>query len=263
MKRVATEWWAIVAIALGVLLVSGVGSPVLADSDDTLVDNCCFEGGWYAVGVHMIPNLWTLFETFSGGGPETSIISVIADNGPGCPGDSCVHWLRTNGGASGDWTCIEQDLDIDVISYGCLCMLIDVKVLSHNLEAGGWTAPRWEYPVTVIVYFTDTSGVNRYWQFGWWDWMNPANPPPDDVNGLVVDGGAGIVFSRQVVAGQWYAESFSLVAELSKLAPPQHIYRIRVGGTGWDFEGQADNVCICGCTAVEEASWAKIKAMFR
>ncbi len=262
MLRCAARWSVVLAVAL-LMLFGGAASVALADPEVQLVDNCRFEGGGYADGDDTIPNLWTKFETFQGAPGEISIISLVDDNGPGCAGVVSVDWVRANGGASGDWTCIEQDLDIDIAGYGCICMLIDVKVFSHDLEAGGYTAERWEYPVTVVVYFTDTGGANRYWQFGWWDWMNAANPPPDDVNGLVVAGGTGIVLSRQVVPFQWYAESFSLVAELSKLAPPQHIYKIRVGGTGWNFEGRADNVCLCGCSAVEAASWTTIKSMFR
>ena len=64
-------------------------------------------------------------------------------------------------------------------------------------------------------------------------------------------------------AGTWVVQSFSLVYELSKLAEPQTIDRVLVGGSGWSFEGSADNLMICGATPVEDTSWTAIKSMFR
>lgn len=192
------------------------------------------------------------------------MISVVADNGPSAAGGWCLHWVRPAGGSSGDWTSVYQDsLGINVGEFAAMALVIDVKVMSHSLGAGGYTSGRWEYPVTVSVKFNDTGGTHRFWQFGWWDWQDPGNPPPDPINGLVVAGGTGIVLSRQVNAGAWYAESFSLIHELSKLAPPQTIKEVIVGGSGWSFEGHADNVMICGATPVEPVSWTAIKSMFR
>jgi hypothetical protein len=251
-------------LAFALVLSGGIVMVAWADPMDLLVVNGHFEAGTYADGDDQIPTSWEKHETQAGGGGETSIISVIADNGPSASGVSCLHWVRTNGGASGDWSAVYQDdLGIDVSHFAAMALVIDVKVISHDLEAGGWTSDRWEYPVTVIVKFDDTGGTHRFWQFGWWDWQNPGNPPPDDIAGQVVAGGTGIVQSRQVPAGTWVVQSFSLVHELNKLAPPQTIKQILVGGSGWSFEGCADNVMICGATPVEAVSWSTIKSMFR
>jgi hypothetical protein len=263
MSRRAVVWS--VAMAVVFLVVSGGFTPVApTEPEDLLVVNGHFEGGTYPDGDDQIPVAWKKYETQAGGGGETSILSVAADNGPSASGSRCLHWVRANGGASGDWTTVYQDsLGIDVSQFAAMALVIDVKVFSHDLEAGGWTAARWEYPVTVKVNFEDTGGTPRYWQFGWWDWQNPGNPPPDDITGLVVPGGTGIVLSRQVPAGTWVVQSFSLVYELSKLAPPQTITQVLVGGSGWSFEGSADNLMICGATPVEARSWTAIKSMFR
>jgi hypothetical protein len=263
MSRHVIAWS--LSMAVGLLVVSGGWTPATPlEPENLLVINGHFEGGTYPDGDDQIPVEWKKYETQMGGGGETTVLSVAADNGPSASGVCCLHWVRPNGGSSGDWTAVYQDsLGIDVTHYAAMALVIDVKVFSHDLEAGGWTPERWEYPVTVKVNFHDTSGTPRYWQFGWWDWQEPGNPPPDDISGQVVAGGAGIVLSRHVPAGTWVVQSFSLVYELSKLAEPHTIDQVLVGGSGWSFEGSADNLMICGATPVEEASWTAIKSMFR
>jgi hypothetical protein len=255
-------WWSIVLVVT--LLVLFGGATPATEPTELLVVNGHFEAGTYPSGDDQVPNGWKKYETQWGGGGETTVISVVADNGPSASGSSCLQWNRPNGGSSGDWTAVYQDsLGINVAEFAAMALVIDVKVMNHDLEAGGWTPERWEYPVTILIKFNDTGGTHRFWQFGWWDWQNAGNPPPNDITGLVVAGGTGLVQSRWVPAGAWVVQSFSLVYELSKLAPPQTIKEVLVGGSGWSFQGRADNVMICGATPVEATSWSAIKAMFR
>ncbi len=212
------------------------------DSDVEIVNNGDFEGGFAADGTgDTIPNGWTKFETFSGGPGETSVLNEVADNGPTLPGFSALHWLRSNGGASGDWTAVEQDLNWDISACSCATLTIDVKVEYHNLGGSGFTQYEYEFPVTVQIYYTDTADTSRFWQYGWYEWIDASTGPNPDHKPVP---GNGVVTGLQIAPDVWVSNSFDLMAELTN---PETIDKIRVGGSGWDFEGRADNVQILVC----------------
>jgi putative component of membrane protein insertase Oxa1/YidC/SpoIIIJ protein YidD len=204
----------------------------------SLVSNGDFEGGFYADGDDSIPNNWTKVETFSGGPGETSILKPAADNGPSSTGSWSLNWVRSNGSASGDWSGCEQVLNFDVTNSRILDLAIDVKAFSHNLGGSGTTPEDWEYPVTVVVYYTDTGGTSRYWQWGWYLWIDESTGPPPDHKPIT---GNGVVTAQQIPTGLWVLNSFDLLTELNN---PATINRIRIAGSGWDFAGRADNVQI-------------------
>jgi hypothetical protein len=119
---------------------------------------------------------------------------------------------------------------------------MDVKVISHNLVAGGWVPTAFEWPVIVQISYATTGGGTQVWRHGWY-----LTPPGDSPPGLINDPGVGLIpffNDEQVAQGVWDANSFNLLAELPQL---DTITRIYVGGSGWDFEGQVDNVEII-CT---------------
>lgn len=212
------------------------------DSQKEILTNGDFEGGFTPDGTgDMIPTGWTKYETFSGGPGETSTLYKASDNGPRLPGISALGWLRSNGGVSGDWTACEQTLNYDVSACSCVTMTIDVKVLGHNLGGSGTTATEFEFPVTVVVYYTDNGGIQRYWQYGWYEWIDAATGP--NPNHKAVPGN-GVVTGLQVADSVWIMNSFDLMTELQN---PVTIDKIRVGGSGWNFEGMADNIQILGC----------------
>jgi len=184
-------------------------------------------------------------ETVNGNQGETSTISSALDNGPRLPGMTALHWLRTenDGNHSGDWTACKQTLSYDVSACSCATMTIDVKVLGHNLGGSGWTPTEYEFPVTVVVYYTDATGAPKYWQYGWYKWIDGATGP--NPNHKSVAGGTGVVTGLQVADSVWIMNSFDLMTEL---ANPRTIDSIRVGGSGWDFEGMADNIQLLVCT---------------
>lgn len=229
---------------------------------DAEITHGSFEDGWYTDGDDLIPCWWTKFETQMGAGGEPTIIWQSLDNGPSEPGTLSVHWTRTGGGGSGDWTVIEQELNLNIQECGQLWLCVDIKAIYHNLGGSGWTPDNWEFPVTLLVYFTDTNGVDRYWQFGWYLWIDEATAPAP--NGYVTPSGAGIVYSKQVQGGVWHAEGFNLLAHLRTLAEPQTITKIRIGGTGWDFEGKADNIrmSVVGPTLAQPTTWGSLKALY-
>lgn len=184
-----------------------------------------------------IPNGWTRYETFTGGVIELSALSQGPDNGPSLPGGSSLLHSRGNDNQSGDWTAVFQDLDIDASECSALTLRMDVKVIEHNLEAGGWSTPAFEWPVIVQITYTTTGGATQVWRYGWY-----LDPPGDDSFGPTDDPGTGLIpifNDKQVTSGVWDANSFNLFAELPQL---HTISRIYVGGSGWSFEGQVDNV---------------------
>jgi len=225
----------------------------LVIAQTNLVTNGDFEGGFASVPnpdpldgstPDGIPNGWTRYETFTGGVQESSSLNPgAADNGPSLPGvNSLFHWRADQGSQSGDWTAIYQDLDIDASDCSALTLNMDVKVRAHNLEAGGWVTPAFEWPVIVQISYTTTGGDTQVWRHGWY-----IDPPGDAVSGPIDDPGTGLipVFNdEQVTQNVWDANSFNLFTELPQL---DTITRIYVGGSGWDFEGQVDNVEIV-CT---------------
>jgi hypothetical protein len=207
-----------------------------ASAQTYLVTNGYFEGVFSPSGNDQIPNGWTKFETNAP--PESSFITWAADNGPTHAGSKSLHWVRYNGGNTGDWTTCEQTLNYDVSDCFPLTLTIDVKAFYHNVGGSGWTATEYEYPVTIVIYYTDIQGTQRYWQWGWYLWIDAATGPPPNHKQVP---GNGVVTAESVGVNVWVAKSFDLLSELYN---PKTINSIRVGGSGWDFEGRADNVQI-------------------
>lgn len=205
-----------------------------------------------------LPAGWQRFETFSGA-VEGSAVLFRPDNGPSRRGTGSLGILRTGGGASGDWTGVRQDLSLNVDECSALTLSLDVKVLSHTLEAGGFVSPAWEWPLTVQIDYTTTGSAPQIWRHGWY-----LASPGDSVLGPVDDPGTGLipVFADTLIpADTWHRNSFDLLAELPEAAT---LDRLTVGGSGWDFEAAVDNVrLVCLPRALElngrrfrvEADW--------
>ena len=192
-----------------------------------------------------IPPSWNRLETFSGGVSENSYIGPIALNGPSAPGLQAAAFLRSGDAlGSGDWTAIYQNLSINATQYSALTLSLDVRVLYHDLEAGGHIAPlpSFEWPAVVEVDYVDTNGVSQIWRYGWYLF-----PPGDFVTGQVSDPGQGLIplYNDQLIPqpGMWVPNTFNLLNELPQVGT---ITRILVGGSGWNFESDVDNVSIQG-----------------
>jgi hypothetical protein len=232
--------------------------------------NWDFEGGWTAMapnppgidlGADNVPNSWSRVETFTGilpgGGtaPETSVITVVADNGLSAAGGNALQCTRQEGqqgASSGDWTAVQQNVSIDATQCAALSLQIDTKVIAHNLEAGGWVAPAFEWPVVLEIEYTKQGGGSQIWRYGWY-----LDPPGDVVFGQVNDPGQGLIgtYNDMVVPqNQWVTTTFDLFNELPQLAT---VDRIRVGGSGWNFEGRADNLII-KCAPIPEPATAAL-----
>ena len=235
----------VIAAAAAMVLAFG------AAAHGALVANGDFEGGSYATGDDTVPNQWGTWETQWGGG-ETSVISLVSDNGPsGAGGDTwSTNFSRPNGGGSGDYTVITQALDIDTSDYTSLRLDLDVKALSHDL-CGGGSAGGWEYPIEAVVKYKDSSDVAKRAHLGFY---LQTSPGCDATANWTWWGSTGTwARSKQVVANTWYAESMDLLNPTLDIA---HITELQIGGSGHSFEGRADNVAIVGIPVPEPGSVA-------
>jgi hypothetical protein len=210
-------------------VVDGIGA-----QSGNLITNGDFEGSFVADETgDIVPAGWTKVETRAS---EVSTLGLAASNGPSAAGAQSVRWSRS-GGLSGDWTAVEQNLSIDASKFESLTLSLDTMVSSHNLAGGGCCGFEWP-TIAQIVYTRASDGQDQVWRHGWY-----LSPPGDgDIN----DQGSGIIpifHDTQVQADVWTSNSFDLFAELPDLGV---ITRFLIGGSGWSFEGRADNVSIGG-----------------
>lgn len=255
------------ALGLALLSLGILAPPAAAQFPTDYIVNGWFEGGFTAVpnpdprdgsSPDELPADWQRFETFSGS-VEGSALFHRTDNGPSRPGSSSLGITRTDGGTSGDWTAVRQDLSVDASLCSDLALEMDVLVASHGLEAGGFVDPAFEWPVTVQLDYTTTGDASQIWRHGWY-----LDPPGDSVTGPVEDPGTGLIpvfEDTEIPAATWFRARFDLLSELPRLAT---LDRITVGGSGWNFEGAVDNVrLLCIPRALEindrrfrvEADW--------
>jgi hypothetical protein len=201
------------------------------------VNNGDFEGGFYTDSNDIVPVSWEKVETFDPNHMEGSDIYPVDDNGPAAPGENAMHFSRFNGGTSGDWTAIRQDLNIAMAPSG-IGLWIDVQALSHNLCGGGWSGA-WEYPIGVTIDYQDPNGDSKLAQVGWY--LDTSDTCDATDHWTWREDSGRWAKSRQIAPDMWYTESIDLKDPNLNI---DTITGITVGGAGWDFEGRADNVGI-------------------
>ena len=219
-------------------LLGWVSFAVPALPDDFIV-NGDFEGTWTGPDGcdDFVPEGWTKEGGCqSGDDPD---IGPISDNGPSAPGASACHWIRVTTSSTGNNVDLHQYWDPGIPPEAGLVLSLDVKVISHNLEAGGSVTPATEWPVAVRLYYRRASDPNQTqaWVHGFY-----TDPPGDGAR--IVDPGTGLLAEyedTEVPAGVWTTHVFDLNAELPDFG---EIYSIAVGGHGWAYEGQVDNVAL-------------------
>ena len=185
-------------------------------------------------GSHSLPPGWMRTTQT---GPDAPEINCVADNGPSAPGTQAAGWIRVTGSASGRQIHYFQAVSATAAQNPQLSL--DVKVISHNLVAGGTVTPAFEWPVRVRITYTLASDPNQtqFWIHGFY-----ISPPSDGFR--TVDPGSGLIAEYKdtlVSQGVWDTHSFDLVAELPDLG---EIIQISVGGAGHSFAGLVDNVVI-------------------
>ena len=204
-------------------LVLGM-TPVLAQE---MIINGSFEGGKSSCGNNdECPDGWTLHETRDF---EDSQAISVADNGPSAAGSQAWECRRNAGSGTGDWTTLEQALDVQIEAGKRAVLKMDVYVHSHSLEAGGWSFPGWEWPVEVLLSYRDSQDVGHTFMYGFY-LANPGDGRADDGHE-----------DQLVPADTWVAKTIDLTAAISDLA---EITKIRVGGSGWAYSGRVDNISL-------------------
>jgi len=246
---------------IGLAILVMLASAARVNAAVEFITNGTFEGGTYPDGgpgvqpldpwADVIPNTWTRVETFTAKPVPVAENSVILPNGVNgltFGGVQSIEFTRDElpvgpgGNLSGDRTAIFQNPNITVADYASLTLNIDVNVVGHSLEAGGWAPRAFEWPALVRINYTDTSNNPHLWIHGWY-----LNPPGDAVFGPPNDpsGDPLIPFYNDTLVqmGVWVPNTFDLIAELKQA---KTIDRIEVGGAGHDFGSLIDNVSIQG-----------------
>ncbi len=203
-------------------------------SATNVVVNGDFEAVCAPAPPHAIPTGWNLAKDTHAIAP---VIGCVADNGPSASGTTAAHWIRPIGSTAGRQIHFFQA--IKAFEKENPQLSLDVKVISHNLEAGGTVTPAFEWPVRITITYTLASNPSQSqsWIHGFY-----VDPPGDGAR--VVDPGSGIIAEykdTQVTAGVWSTHVFNLTTELPDLGK---ITEIRVGGSGHGYEGQVDNVVL-------------------
>jgi hypothetical protein len=204
------------------------------------VSNGNFEAGSYIDDNDVIPVDWVKVETFPdlNNIDEISDIYLVDDNGPGASGENAVHFERSAGGTSGDWTAINQDLDIETNDFSALELWLDIKAMYHNLCGGGQTGA-WEYPISAVIHYLDSENNSKDAQIGWY--LNSSNDCDATDDWTWWESSNRWAKSRQVDPNIWYIENIDLKDPDLDI---DNITGITVGGTGWDFESRVDNISI-------------------
>ncbi|MDP7040138.1 MAG: choice-of-anchor D domain-containing protein [Myxococcota bacterium] len=205
------------------------------------------------------------------------------DNEPlacsGAPGGIDHHWVevvdseleeygnvlkikKDKGGGGGSWDIATQTLNLDVSKCGSLVFSLDGKATNQSLAGAGHTQGEW--PVIMRVAYQDANGVDhrRFHLPNVYGWQH----------GLYYYGEPGYLSEPQIQAGPistliaedtWYSDdtvnnpnpgepfdSGNLMALLDP--PPKVIYWIGVGGAGWDYTSEIDNVSMLGSQPICE-----------
>jgi hypothetical protein len=158
------------------------------------------------------------------------------------PGESILAWERTNSVGEGSAIWARQPVNIDVREYTRLLLSVDVRVDAHNLPNSGWWSEQnngsGEYPVKIMLLFTDARGAPLEWSFGFL---------------ATHDGSTQIQNYMLLPAGEWSALQTDVLSPRqwvdprgSPLPAPAMLTEVLVGGGGWDFAGAVTNLSLVG-----------------
>jgi len=156
-----------------------------------------------------------------------------------------IQFKRSESNNDGSSVGISQDVFIDLSQYDDIRLRLDVKPMFQSLVGGGWVGG--EYPIMVQVAFIDQRGDPQTWTYGFiYDgdsqyenvakieqdkWFTYTSPNLKEVSPDCAD--AQRVFDMQVIVKSH---------EYNPPVIPTYITRILVYGSGWDFQGRADNI---------------------
>ncbi len=157
-------------------------------------------------------------------------------------GSKRLHYVRTgSGGVGGEINVYQAFEALNTAPYSEIYLECDVKLVSHTLtNSGTWSYDNGgygEWPGDIRIEFVDTTGETYDWNNGFADFED--------------------FYERtnytQIPLGVWYHYRSPNLKNVTttKTGPhnapipsgtPAQISKVKVGGSGWDFEGYFDNV---------------------
>jgi hypothetical protein len=156
-----------------------------------------------------------------------------------------IQFKRSESRNDGSSVGVSQDVFIDLSQYDDVRIRLDVKPMFQSLVGGGWVGG--EYPIMVQVAFIDQRGDPQTWTYGFiYDgdsqyenvakigqsaWFTYTSPNLKEVSPDCAD--AQRVSDMQVIVK---------AHEYKPPVIPTYITRVLVYGSGWDFQGRADNI---------------------
>jgi hypothetical protein len=156
-----------------------------------------------------------------------------------------IQFKRSGSKNDGSSAGISQDVFIDLSQYDDVRLRLDVMPMFQSLVGGGWVGG--EYPIMVQIAFIDQRGEPQTWTYGFlYDgefqyenvtrveqnaWFKYTSPNLKEVLPDCAD--AQRVYDMRVIMKSH---------EYKPPVIPTYITRILVYGSGWDFQGRADNV---------------------
>ena len=149
---------------------------------------------------------------------DTWNITVIND------GDrsNVLKFERKNSREDGGSVYAVQKINKDVSNYSDLKLEMSLKVISHDLEGGGGWSGSGEFPVHVFIYYLDNQNQTHFWSWG----FTTEEANYNDYSIVQYD--------------KWYHFTSGNLMNLSP--KPVKITEIKVGGNGWDFNGEVDDI---------------------
>jgi hypothetical protein len=135
-----------------------------------------------------------------------------------------LHWQQPSG-VGGNAAGASQDMNVDVSEFDSLIFKCDVVPMQQNLTAPGYYGV--EYPAQISITYIDGAGSTNAFRHGF------HYDPEYDLPSAIIPG-------TFVARNTWYSYQTD---DLLKLPiKPQTIINVRVYGSGWSYEGKADNV---------------------
>lgn len=167
---------------------------------------------------------------------------------------------KDKGGGAGSWDIVTQTHNLDVSKCGSLVFSLDGKAIDQSLRGAGHTQGEW--PVIMRIAYEDANGVDhkRFHEpgvYGWQHGLYYLETPNGDPGYLSEPQIPAAPLSTLVTQDTWYSEDTSNnpnsgqpfdSGNLMELLdpPPKIIYWIGVGGAGWDYTSEIDNVSLIG-----------------
>lgn len=151
-------------------------------------------------------------------------ILIISDSGK----RDFLDFKRKNSRNDGGKTWARQEIEMDTAGYESLHLSANVRVISSTLSGDWWPTGEGNYPVHVHIRYLDEEGNTHWWSHGFVEHEMRET--------------AGRTNYEIVTANRWI--SYTSIDLLLLNPKPVKIIEVAVGGDGWDYHGQIDDIII-------------------